>query len=159
MNQQNIYKLPQTVLVQLQKQIDKFKTKEDKLTGFDEVLRYEAIKEITKNQINKIVSFIDNFKPTVPEDKDRKVMYGDKLISYARNQQKSIATKERLSNQIRTSTSFPSPTPKKSQAGRTIDQNKVSKASTLASVNPPEVTYYGKDALSENIARIKKLMF
>lgn len=153
-NTKETYKLPNHILSHLEDTINKFKGDSPKPSGFDEIVRLNGLGEITKGHLRKISSFADNYQPSDPEQKEKYKIYG-KLITHARNQLKSIETKERISNKVRTDTHHPTGTLKGSQQNREVDRlNKPSTAST----EPAKITYYENHCISEEVKRIKELI-
>lgn len=127
---QELIKIPQSVLTQIKQTIDKHIKDNPRKNGFDEIAVYFATTFISINQLRKIASFYNTFTPSeTKENQQRKQIYDEAnllpfvdgtLSHLKRLQQRKVAT-----------------TTNGSQTGREVDRNGISK--TQASVRPPKI--------------------
>ena len=121
MEQKDLVKIPQSVIDELKKNIQKYILKDKKPFGFDEAVRYIALEKATTSQLAKLNSFANHHTTTNHEDNDKKEVL-DKMIVFAKNWVAIDKRKKELSNNIRTDTEHPTGASTKNQSGREVDR-------------------------------------
>ncbi|NQY08650.1 MAG: hypothetical protein HRT71_03945 [Flavobacteriales bacterium] len=134
--------MPQSLLKKLEAIVDKHRYTEDSEDiplGFDEVVRYLGLKEMSVNQAQKLVSFFNEYTPSNPEQRERYDMYGGQILnSFVQHQLKSIKNAKARSNLLLRATDHPTGTKYGNQTGREVDR--LNNVSSRASLEPAKVT-------------------
>ena len=145
MEQTNI---SQQILSNMHKVIDREVNNDKKAIGYSQLTNWVATGKMSKGQMQKIVSFYDNFSTSDEKDIARKKLYDElHILPWAKSQ---IDHKNRVAATIRQSHQDTGGT------NRTVDR--LTKPSS-ASVRPHKADILSmEDMLKEEIARIKSIM-
>ena len=137
MEQEKFIDIPESVLSELKKQLNKYLYKKNKPNGFEEAIRYVALEKATLTQLSKLVSFTKNSSSSNQEDNEKKEVL-HKMIVFAEQWIGQYKRRNALSNKIRIDTSHPTGASSKNQSGREVDRFQPS----LASTKPAEVNEF-----------------
>lgn len=159
------FKLPSTVLNQLKISLNKHADTIPKPQGFSLIQGLIALEYATINQLNKIDSFVNNYKPSDSEEREKYKVLGDKLRAFATNTVNSEQGRKQRSNNVRIFTDHPTGTQYGSHKDMEVDrQNTVNTTGTEpATVTGKNMyrqlmTSESSTSLTEHIKRIKQLM-
>lgn len=153
MEQKDLVKIPQSVIDELKKNIQKYILKDKKPFGFDEAVRYIALEKATTSQLAKLNSFANHQTTANHEDNEKKEMLA-KMIVFAKNWVAQDKRKKELSNNIRTGTDHPTGASTKNQSGREIDRFQQNTPST----EPYNTTQLKDNSLKNECKRIIEIM-